>query len=268
MSILDRFRLDGRVALVTGAGKGIGKGTAIALAEAGADVVVASRTAADLEQTAREIQARGRRALCVPTDVTVTEQLEALVARAVGEFGHLDILVNNAGGWLPRPILGTSERSFEAALRFNVTQAFLLTRIAVPHLAATGNAAVVNISSRVASIVQPMYTAYATAKAALSMMTRAMAPELAPKIRINAIEVGGIETEAAVGAIAEQAGLVADEVLAFARRFIEENKRLDVLVNNAVACRRARDSRTNERSIDRTDERTNDPTNDPTKRLD
>ncbi|TXH57967.1 MAG: glucose 1-dehydrogenase [Burkholderiaceae bacterium] len=196
MSILDRFRLDGRVALVTGAGKGIGKGTAIALAEAGADVVVASRTAADLEQTAREIQARGRRALCVPTDVTVTEQLEALVARAVGEFGHLDILVNNAGGWLPRPILGTSERSFEAALRFNVTQAFLLTRIAVPHLAATGNAAVVNISSRVASIVQPMYTAYATAKAALSMMTRAMAPELAPKIRINAIEVGGIETEA------------------------------------------------------------------------
>ena len=196
MSILDQFRLDDRVALVTGAGKGIGRGTAIALAEAGADVVVAARTLEDLDATAKEIEARGRRALAVPTDVTDTEQLGALVQRSVEHFGRLDVLVNNAGGWLPRPVLGTSERNFEAALRFNVTQAFLLTQLAVPHLAATGQAAVVNISSRAASMVQPMFTAYAAAKAALSMMTRAMAPELAPKIRINAIEVGGIETEA------------------------------------------------------------------------
>ena len=196
MSILDQFRLDDRVAVVTGAGKGIGRGCAIALAEAGADVVIAARTETDLDATAIEIEARGRRALVVPTDVTVTEQLDVLVGRSVEAFGRLDILVNNAGGWLPRPVLGTSERNFEAALGFNVTQAFLLTQRAVPHLAATGNAAVVNISSRAASMVQPMFTAYAAAKAALSMMTRAMAPELAPKVRINAIEVGGIETEA------------------------------------------------------------------------
>ncbi len=193
--ILDQFKLDGSVAIVTGAGRGIGEGTAIALAEAGADVVCAARTSADIESTAAAVRERGRQALAVPTDVTVTEQLEALVAATMAEFGRIDILVNNAGGWLPRPVLETSERAFEAALRFNVTAAFLLTKAAVPHMVAGGGGSVVNISSRAASMVQPCFTAYATAKAALSMMTRAMAPELAPKVRVNAIEVGGVETE-------------------------------------------------------------------------
>ncbi len=154
----------------------------------------AARTEADIEATAAAIRASGRRALAVPTDVTVTEQLEALVARAVDEFARIDILVNNAGGWLPRALMETSERAFEAALRFNVTSAFLLTKLVVPHMVAGGEGSIVNISSRSASMVQPCFTAYATAKAALSMMTRAMAPELAPKVRVNAIEVGGIET--------------------------------------------------------------------------
>ncbi len=194
--ILDQFRLDGRVAIVTGAGRGIGAATAVALAEAGADVVCAARTEADITGTAATIAATGRRGLAVPTDVTVTESLQTLVTRTVDEFGRLDVLVNNAGGWLPRPVLETSERAFEAALRFNVTAAFLLTQLAVPHLAAHEAGAVVNISSRAASMVQPVFVAYATAKAALSMMTRALAPELAPKVRVNAIEVGGVETEA------------------------------------------------------------------------
>jgi 7-alpha-hydroxysteroid dehydrogenase len=194
--ILDRFKLDGRVAIVTGAGRGIGAATAVGLSEAGADVVVGARTEADLERTAGAVRATGRRALVVPTDVTVTADLERLVAATVDEFGRLDVLVNNAGGWLPRAVLETSERAFEAALRFNVTAAFVLTKIAVPHLAANGEGTVVNISSRAASMVQPMFVAYATAKAALSMMTRALAPELAPKVRVNAIEVGGVETDA------------------------------------------------------------------------
>jgi 7-alpha-hydroxysteroid dehydrogenase len=194
--ILDRFKLTDRVAVVTGAGKGIGAGTARALAEAGADVVVAARTEADIEKTAADVRERGRRSLAVPCDVTRTDDLERLVAAAVAEFGRIDVLVNNAGGWLPRSLMATSEAAFEAAHRFNVTSVFLLIRLAVPVMIDNDGGAIVNISSRAASMVQPGFTAYGTAKAGLSFMTRLAAPELAPKVRINAIEVGGVATEA------------------------------------------------------------------------
>jgi len=212
--ILDRFKLTDRVAIVTGAGKGIGAGVAKALAEAGADVVCAARTEADIERTAGEVRSTGRQALAVPTDVMQRDQLEALVAATVDEFGKIDLLVNNAGGWPPREVLRTSEAAFEEALKFNVVQPFLLTRFAVPAMVETaGGGAVVNISSRAASMVQPMFTAYGTAKAGLSFMTRQMAPELAPKVRVNAIEVGGIETDAL-------ATVLTDESV---RRDLEEN---------------------------------------------
>ena len=194
--ILDRFKLTDRVAIVTGAGKGIGQGIAIAFAEAGADVVCAARTESDLEQTAKAIGERGRRALVVPTDVTETEQLEHLVARTQGEFGRLDVLVNNAGGTGPRPALDTSEAYFERALRFNVTQAFLLSRLCVPPMVETaGGGAIVNVSSRSADMVQTAFVAYGAAKAALNMMTKNLAAELAPKVRVNAIGTGGIATQ-------------------------------------------------------------------------
>jgi 7-alpha-hydroxysteroid dehydrogenase len=194
--ILDRFRLDGKLAIVTGAGRGIGRGCALAFAEQGADVVCAARTREQIEETAAAARALGRRALAVPCDVMKSEELERLVARAVEEFGRIDIVVNNAGGSPPKPLLETSERMFEHAFRFNVTTAFLLTRMAVPHMRAKGGGAVVNVSSAAGRLAQPFFAAYGTAKAALSFLTRNLAAELAPEVRVNAIAVGSVATSA------------------------------------------------------------------------
>ena len=203
--ILDLFKVTDKVAIVTGAGRGVGAGIAVALAEVGADVVVAARSVDQLETTAEAVRATGRRALAVPTDVTERAQLEHLVEATVAEFGRIDIVVNNAGGWPPQPLFRTSERAFEDAFRFNVTSAFLMTRFAVPQMIETaGGGVIINISSRAASMVQPGFTSYGTSKAALSFMTRQMAPELAPKVRVNAIELGGIETEALASVLTDE----------------------------------------------------------------
>jgi 7-alpha-hydroxysteroid dehydrogenase len=125
-----------------------------------------------------------------------TEDLEALVRATLDGFGRVDVLVNNAGGTLPRAALQTSERFFEAALRFNVTSAFLLSRLVVPKMVESAGGAIVNISSRSSDMVQTSFVAYGAAKAALNMMTRNLAAEVAPKVRVNAISVGGVATDA------------------------------------------------------------------------
>ncbi len=197
MTILDRFRLDGKVAVVTGAGKGIGAAIARAFAEIGADVVVGARTVADLEQVAKDIRAMGRRALVVQTDVLEFTQLQVLADRAMKEFGRIDILVNNAGGFPPKPVSQTTAREFEGAFRFNVSTAFELSRICAPLMVeSAGGGAILNISSIAGHKPAPCFAAYGTAKAALSFLTQELAQEFAPKVRVNAIAVGSTKTEA------------------------------------------------------------------------
>jgi 7-alpha-hydroxysteroid dehydrogenase len=194
--ILDLFRMTDRVAVVTGASKGIGRGIALAFAEAGADLVLASRTLADLEKVAGEVRGRGRRALVVPCDVNEREQIEGLVESAWMELGRIDVVVNNAGGSPPKPALRTSEKMFESAFHFNVTSAFLLSRLAIPRMLERDGGVILNISSGMSWLVEKGFVAYGTAKAALSHMTRLLAHEMAPRVRVNAIAVGAVATEA------------------------------------------------------------------------
>jgi 7-alpha-hydroxysteroid dehydrogenase len=193
--VLERFRVDGKVAVVTGAGRGIGAASALALAEAGADVVLSARTNDQLQEVAKQVADLGRRAVVVPADLADLDAVAGLADAAVEAFGRLDIVVNNVGGAMPREFKKTSPRFLEAAFHFNVSTAHALTRSALPHLLKNGGS-VVNISSVMGRLPGRGYVAYGTAKAALAHWTRLTALDLAPRIRVNAIAVGSIATSA------------------------------------------------------------------------
>lgn len=190
----DAFRLDGKVAVVTGAGKGIGRGIALCLARAGADVVVAARTAADLDSLVSEIEQAGRRAVAVPTDVTVPEQLERLAATA-RELGNLDIWVNNAGGLpdaTPRYLTKTPDDRWDAQLDLNLKAVFQGCTTAARNME---EGVIINISSTSARGASFKNGPYGASKAAVNSLTQTMSLEFAPKFRVNAIGPGPVPTE-------------------------------------------------------------------------
>lgn len=194
--ILDRFRLDDQVAVVTGAGRGLGAAIAVAFAEAGADVVIAARTEAQLHDVAKHVEQTGRKAHIVVADLAHPEETAKLAEEAATAFGKLDIVVNNVGGTMPGPLMNTSPKDLKDAFTFNVATAHALTQAAVPFMLDSGGGSVINITSTMGRLAGRGFVAYGTAKAALAQYTRLAALDLCPKIRVNAIAPGSILTSA------------------------------------------------------------------------
>jgi 3-oxoacyl-[acyl-carrier protein] reductase len=199
---MDPYDLSGRVAIVTGGGTGIGAATARLFARRGADVVIASRSAEELERTAAAIRdATGRRCLAVATDVKDEDQVARMVARAVDELGRIDVLVNNAGGTRMGPLSGLGTKAWDATFGLNVRAAYFCTREAGRHLVAQRSGAIVNVSSAAGISGVKGGAHYSAAKSALQMFTRVTAAEWGPHgVRVNCVAVGLVSSERAVDA--------------------------------------------------------------------
>ena len=208
----DRFSLEGRVAIITGGGTGIGRGTALVLAEHGADVVLAARRAEPLEATAKEIEAIGRRALAIPTDVTTREACDELVDATLREFGRVDVLVNNAGGAQTKSIMKWTDDEWQQVLALNLGSVWNLSRAAAKPMLEQEKGAIVNISSGASLLAMPQAAPYGAAKAAVNNLTGAMASAWTRKgVRVNTIAVGAVRA-ATLLEDAERYGLDPDAI--------------------------------------------------------
>jgi meso-butanediol dehydrogenase/(S,S)-butanediol dehydrogenase/diacetyl reductase len=189
-------KLAGIIAIVTGAGRGIGRGIALTFAREGADVAIASRTGLELETLAEEIRALGRRVLVQPTDVTQEDQVQLLVDRTLAEFGRVDVLVNNAGTIvLPGDILQTSLQAWEEMMAANARSVFLCCKAVLQTMIECRKGKIINISSAAGLRGLPDRAAYCASKFAVIGFTEALALDMKPYgIAVNAICPGAVDT--------------------------------------------------------------------------
>lgn len=181
------MKFDGKVALVTGGGTGIGKSAAIALAKEGAKVVIVGRRSGPLEETAQEIKAFNGEVLAVPTDVTKVDEIESLRDKIDSIWGRLDILINNAGSAMRKPFMETTLEDFDYIYNIDLRSVFAVTKIMVPLMQKGGGGSIINISSILGVFGARNSTAYCAMKGGVVNLTRAMAADLGPEIRVNCL---------------------------------------------------------------------------------
>jgi NAD(P)-dependent dehydrogenase (short-subunit alcohol dehydrogenase family) len=193
---LGLFDLSGRVAVVTGSGRGLGKAIANALASAGASVYLVARTLSEIEASAADIRRRYGRAVPLAVDLTHPDSPRAMVEGCLREFGRLDVLVNNAGSTVRKPALETEIEDLDRILDLNVRSLWSCARAAAPSLMDSGSGRIINISSVLGALALPNLAAYAASKGAVDQLTRALALEwCASGVNVNAIAPGYFETE-------------------------------------------------------------------------
>jgi NAD(P)-dependent dehydrogenase (short-subunit alcohol dehydrogenase family) len=191
----DLFDLSNRVAVVTGASKGLGKAITLALAGAGADVALFARNREDLEAVKASVEGLGRRAEIFCVDVLDKQLVDESVKAALGAFGHIDILVNNAGVNVRKPVLELSAEEWDLVLNTNLKGYFLMAQAVVPHMLAQGRGKVINMASILGAVALPSQLAYASSKGGVMQMTKVMALEWATQgVQVNAIGPTYFET--------------------------------------------------------------------------
>jgi 2-deoxy-D-gluconate 3-dehydrogenase len=203
------FSLEGKVAIVTGASRGIGRAIALGLAEAGANVALAARTEHDLKEVAAEIEGFGRKAIVIPTDVTDREQIQQMVDRTVSELGGLQVLVNNAGGTrFMSPLVALRPEGWDKVLALNLDSVFHATQIGARAMLDGGGGSIIQIASVAGIMGAQGLSFYSAAKGGVRLMTQAVAKELAQSgVRVNSIAPGWIATDLNEAMRADEASL-------------------------------------------------------------